>query len=436
MNDRLDQIDQMSELTAAEEIPVDQMRSSPLFLRFCLFFTTLIVVLVSANIYAAKWQLVLVQAIVLFMGVATVAFGFVMAHLKIKMNLEVILTFCFWLWSFFGLFIARESQFFMVAYITLTKTVGLYLVYVNIVRSRKDLIWMAFGYVVTMMCVFFMNIDIMEVASAEGVDRSAGSIGDANGFATFAIFGGLFALMCFHVTKNKILKLLFLCTTPFAIYMVNTSGSRSGILGLIIIVALLYWYYIRPLVAGKGGLAVATGNVLGIASTVVVLFILVAGPFWSRVERTFGLGKYAGQSEMQKETRIAMTIAGFKLMLKHPVLGVGYSQFQFAVPEVSPELSGLVSHNTWSDAGCGGGLLGLGLWLGAWVVLVNRNWKLRKNPYLPPADRGLVAICLVLVFSLTFRSMFFVHIGDKVILPVIAGITGYLSSLSEHYALS
>jgi len=152
----------------------------------------------------------------------------------------------------------------------------------------------------------------------------------------------------------------------------------------------------------------------------------MSGPFWSRIVRTFVEG---GTGEI----RILMMAIGARVMSEHSLVGVGYQQFPMVAAQFEPALDMYASHNTWIEAGAGAGLPGLALWLGAYIVFTIRVRRLRKNPNVPPVDAGLVSLCFVFMLFWWFRSMFFTHLGDKVLLPLVGGMTGYLTSLSRTY---
>ncbi len=408
--------------------------SSPLFLRMCSFVSIPVLLLVSSNVFVSKFQLVLVQVVIVGLALATVLFGFIGAGLKIKMPREAWLTTGFTLWCVTGFFVTKNIPHMLGGYKTLLKTLGLYLIFVNIVRSRKDLMWMAFGYLVSVLGLLFMNFEVLQAARVTGMERAGGTAGDANALAAFAIFGGMSSLMFFHKTKSTFTKILFLVPIPIAFYVITATGSRSGIIGSILCAGLVYWWYIRGQLRGKSSYAKLAGLIIGTILIVGVLYYLAAGPFWSRLEKTFGFSEY-GQvgGEIEGDIRIRMMIGGLKLMSRHPLIGVGFRQFPFAVTEVDQTLAGFVIHNTWVAAGCSAGVPGLALFLGAWVILLVRTQRLRKNPHILILDSGLISLCSIIIIFLTFHSFFFANIGEKALMPMIGGITGYLSELSQRF---
>jgi len=424
--------DGFSDTELQYEVAESEMRPAPLLLRICLFGTVVLLGTVSANnVFPSQVGLFLSQANAVVLALAVLLFGFLGCGWKIKMPPETIFTIMFVLWCLTGFAVFTYFPYFRDCFTTLVKTVGLYLMIVNLVRCRRDFIWMAFGYVCTVLLMFVMGSEIVAEEAATGI-RAAGLVGDANALATWAAIGFISMMICFTALQNKIMKILFLLLAPAFLFLVVRSGSRSGMLGMIIVIAMVYWWYIRGQVRESGGLVKLVGFLLGVALVAGIFYVIVSGQFWYRIQQTFGFGPYT-YGTVEGEARVFMVKSGLIVIGRHPLLGVGYKQFMFAISEIDPGLVGSASHNTWIEAGCSSGLPGLAMWLAAYVILTRRAWKLRKNPALPLVDRGIVSMCLVFLALWWFRSLFFIHLGDKDVLPVIAGMTGYLLGLSEQY---
>lgn len=424
--------DGFSDIELQYEAAESEMRPAPSILQIFLFVTVFLLGTVSTNnVYPSRVGLFLSQANVVVLALAMLLFGFLGCGWKIKMPAEAIFTTLFALWCLTGLAVSINFPYFRICYTTLVKTVGLYLVIVNLVRCRRDFIWMAFGYICSVLTMFVMGSKIIMEEAAAGV-RVAGLLGDANGLATWATIGFISMMICFTVFQNKVVRILFLLQTPAFLFMVVSSGSRSGMLGIIIVITLIYWWYIRGQVRERSGLVKLGGFLLGGVLVAGIFYVVVSGQFWSRIQTTFGFGPYS-HGTAEGEARAFMFKGGLTMIGRHPLVGVGYGQYRFAISEIDPELAGKVSHNTWIGAGCSAGVPGLAMWLAAYVFLTRRAWRLRKNPALPLVDRGIVSMCLVFLALWWFRSFFFAALGEKCLLPVVAGMTGYLSALSEQY---
>ncbi len=423
--------DGFSDIELQYEVAESEMRPAPLILRVSLFVAIFLLGTVHANNVMPRIGAILSQISMVVLALSVFLFGFVGCGWKVRMPPETILSIAFVLWCLTGFSVARHMASLRITYTTLVKTIGLYVVIVNLVRCRRDFIWMAFAYICTVLLMFAMGSEVIAEEVAAGT-RLEGLVGDANALATWGTIGFISMMICFIVFQNKIIRILFLLQTPAFLFLVIRSGSRSGMLGIIIVMALVYWWCIRGQVQERGGLVKLGGFLLGGILVAGILYVVVSGQFWYRVQQTFGFGPYA-YGTVEEEARVFLVKGGLIMIGRHPLLGVGYRQYQVAISEVNPALAGAASHNTWIEAGCSAGLPGLAMWLAAYAILTRRAWKLRKNPALPLVDRGVVSMCLVFLALWWFRSFFFIHIGEKMLLPVVAGITGYLLSLSKQY---
>jgi len=402
---------------------------SPLLLRILLLVSVVVLGLVQTNQASPGTALIAGQAFMVLLGVATVVLGFLGARWRIKFPPETLLSVAFVVWCLLGVFAAENLPLFYTRYGTLAKTVGMYVIFVNLVRTRKMLLWMAAGYVLTVSSYFLLGV---EVRAEEGA-RAAGITGDPNGLAAFAVIAFACSMMCFHMVKRRWARVLFLLPLPVFAWMVRNSGSRSGMMGLLLLVGAVYWFYIR-LRMGKGRLGRRlAGLMVGLLLLGGGLYLFITSPFWVRIQETLGIGNVLPRPH-RGETRLYMALAGLKIMAEHPLLGVGYMQFAVVAGRFVPGLWMRQSHNTWVEAGAGAGLPGLFMWLGAYVLLTVRAYRLHKNARIPLGDRALAGLCLAFLVFWWFRSLFFIHLGEKVFLPVIGGITGYLTSLGRLHA--
>ena len=337
---------------------------------------------------------------------------------KVVLPPEVLLTLAFTVWAATGFVIAQHRELYYTMYGTLVKTVALYVLVVNTVRSRRDLLWMMAGYVIVVSVMFAESSQIIEEADSEGM-RAAGTVGDANGLATWATMGLVAISFVLVASRSKIVKgLALLPILPF-MHMIVSSGSRSGLLGLVLLVIMLYWLVLLPWLKGGTAIVRLVGKAAGLLAVAATLYMVSSSAFWYRVEKTIGWGNY--QSSLDSDVRTTLVKDGLSLVKDHPLTGIGYLQSRASLR--------LVVHNTWAEAACSTGIPGVVFWLAAYIVLTVRVYRLRNNPLLSKTDRAALGVCLAFLFFWWFRSNFFNHCGDKVLLPMIAGITGYVVSV-------
>ena len=400
---------------------------APFILRLALFISVVLLGTVSANnVYPSQIGSFLSQVNIVILGMAALLFGFIGKGWKIQIPVETSLSLFFVLWAATGFAVAKYMSYFVTSYVTLVKTVGMYLIIVNIVRSRKDLLWMAVAYVATVTFLFTMGSEIMVEAAAVGA-RAAGTVGDANGLATWATIGLISSVMCFNCFRNVLFKIVVLLPIPIFILMINRSGSRSGMLGIILVAFLIYWWYIRGQVQERPGLVKLASFAVGCILTASAVYVAITSEFWFRMEYVLGIGQYSSHEFGEGDPRIGIWREVPKIILGHPFIGIGYLQMRV--------VTGLQAHNTWVEATASAGIPGLLMWFSSFIILTRKIWKIRKSPLLSPVDRGVVSMCLIFIAFWWFRSMLFNHLGEKEVLPVVAGMTGYICHLRRFYGL-
>ena len=417
------------DMTAPAEwtLPEAQTTPSPLPLRLLFFVTIILMNLITNDAFAVGPILLVGQGLIVLLGLATLIIGWRSSLLRLPT--EAKWTLAFFAWAITGVIVAPNYEWYWQSMVTLGKTIFMYLLFVIIVRSRQDLVMMGLAYIVSAM--LFYRSGVTSSVSTGEVERIAGSVGDANGFAYFGIVGAIFALIGFYHFRNKILKVLMLLSTPVLMLMVIKSGSRSGMMGIILVAFAFYWWVLRGRAKATGGSKTAA-TVIGLVIMGVVGAAIVLGPFWGRLAGTLGMETHGQITEKEfgvEDVRSQVMIENVMDMLRNPLLGVSYGGHSFLALNEGTIRVGIVSHNTWASAGSGCGLPGLVIWLGANFILLRRAWRLRKDPWLSATDRTIVSLCLCFLLFWWFRSNLFVHLGDKIVLPVVGGLTGYLTAV-------
>lgn len=210
---------------------------------------------------------------------------------------------------------------------------------------------------------------------------------------TFLILMALpYAYMGLRLAQSRLLKLLLLGFIGACITGTLLSLSRGGILGLVMMVALLYW-----------NTTSGTRRALGI----IVLGLMGAvGIAWQFAAREANqLGHYS--LEDSETSRYELWRAARKIIEQHPVLGVGSGRFQDYArnyAELSHSNIGKVSHNTYLEVATGSGLLGLLTFLMMlWHIVKASSDRWRAAPSgVPPPLRLATQVC---VWTIMVRAM-------------------------------
>ena len=185
------------------------------------------------------------------------------------------------------------------------------------------------------------------IMGENGAGRSIGTLGEPNALATTALFFLPFALIpsSTHSFKNRLPRRLWLLAmTGISLAIIIMSGSRSAVLGLLIM-----GFYLL-----MNRFKLGLGKAL-IVSLVIICFSLVT-PFLEE-------GSWF-------ENRSEIWQTAFYSGLESPLLGQGFGNIEESLKATSIRLNSRVqhqvidsSHNLFLDIWVQGGLLGLGVFL-------------------------------------------------------------------------
>ncbi len=176
------------------------------------------------------------------------------------------------------------------------------------------------------------------------LDISGGSIyADENVFAMLFVTGSPFIYYLGLEIKKKWLRWGLWAIIPLSWHAIFLTGSRGGLVGLVVVVV---------------GVLLLTNRKL--FALVMILFFLgfyqwQSGDVMS--ERSQSIVGYEGDSSA--EARIVSWSGGFRMMAKHPLMGVGLGSYITALPDYI-ESKPRVAHNTFiqfaAESGLGAGL--------------------------------------------------------------------------------
>ncbi len=160
------------------------------------------------------------------------------------------------------------------------------------------------------------------------------------------------------------------------------------------------------------------GVVAAIALVLLVAAVLVALPGVGARVRTIG-----SAADDTTRDRLAMLAAGRRLVLEHPLTGIGPGQVKRVYPSVAtPEAmrhSTSHLHNTPLQITVERGVLGLVAWLWIFVACLARGLAvLRRLPASAAADRALVLGSLAAVVTFLVGGLFEYNFGDTEVLLV------------------
>ncbi len=259
------------------------------------------------------------------------------------------------------------------------------------VNAVRRYVW---GMILGGMVVVAYGIYSVPAQIGYGVTGRAGAYGmyeNHNDF-TFIILQLLpFIYMFFRVTRSFILRILLLTFACLCVAGIFMSLSRGGILGLILESLLIVL------------MGMQSKKRLLLIPFIVVAAIGAISYQWTMREENQA-GNYT--AEDAKSGRFELWKAGVLMGLKNPFLGTGSRRFAEFAPDyydLSHDMKGKVSHNTYVEVLAGSGIFGLGSFLAIFYYLAKGLHKVGRtaDPWLDAASRAT----LIGLYTVLFRGL-------------------------------
>lgn len=381
----------------------------------------------SAVRYNVSW---LPQAIAVGVFPAWLVFGLAQRR-PLVLSKPIMLYLAWTVWACSGLLVPGTGIRYQTNLITLSKVVAITWLCTQCVRSRSDLLFCLLVLSLSAIAIYVEGADaIIKSAAYRGesevgrVSVGATLIGNANGLAITADIFLLGNLTCFLAARRLIAKLFSLIPVPFVLYLIAASGSRTGLIGLLFIAIGTYWFHFRKIEVAA--LSRKLGTILmGILIAAGAIYFVVNSPFFFRLAKTF-----SSKEEAMKQPRFVYTLVALQATARAPIFGLGLGGF------ASHALSGIkahYSHSTVAEVAVCTGLPGFFIYFGgqlAFYLLIRRA----RNTDLPPQDKTVANMMMVLFFALQFFNLVSVNYFDRLIWPLTGAICGYLEYLRRRYA--
>jgi O-antigen ligase len=252
------------------------------------------------------------------------------------------------------------------------------------------------------------------------------TIGNANDFAAHLLM--LLPFMVFvGLSKEypKILRILMLPATLFALSFSLRTGSRGALLALALTYAVI-------VITGKGASRLVVA--LAIPLVAAAYFAVLPGELTRRFATIFSpddpaaISSSGGADEAvaSADGRKYLLLRGIELTLQHPLFGVGVADF--AVSEGSTRAGGLTGkwmapHNTYTQVSSETGIPGLLILMTALAASFALSVKVRRQAS-RARMKGLpaAAYALMISFVLFCSCAFFLSLAYSIYFPTLAGL--------------
>jgi O-antigen ligase len=172
----------------------------------------------------------------------------------------------------------------------------------------------------------------------------------------------------FFAAQKTARKLFWGVSLVFMSYAVIATYSRSGLIAMLVTVAICIWEFgirgKRTVVIVSAALAALVG--VGVVLVTPHYLVRVESMFRGNIEGSGDRNSLAAREELLKESLI--------LMVKHPLFGVGPGNFP------SYTQTWRVVHNTYTELGAEAGLPGVGLYVLLLALSIRKIKRVRKLP--------------------------------------------------------
>ena len=227
---------------------------------------------------------------------------------------------------FFSILGASDIASARASFDDFSKIILLYFMMVNIVKSDrnlKSLIWLYILSTAFLGVYSTWSYYSGDYLVAQGISRAyipgGGSLADPNSLATTLVLALPFMVLMTKSYRSIFLKILLAAMVAASIWTIVLTGSRGGMLGIIVVLLLLGLFSKRRLAT------LAISLIL-----IVVLGVLAPAQYMERFETiaqydqedTTGAGASA-------RGRIEGLIYGFKFFLQKPITGIGIANFPY-----------------------------------------------------------------------------------------------------------
>jgi hypothetical protein len=228
---------------------------------------------------------------------------------------------------------------------------------------------------------------------------------------------GLWAILYLFSYKDKIYLrdvIFSLLSIAFFMYAIILTNSRKGFIAALIVLIISlpnYWKLIKEIMGTKQRISIGfcVIIIIGLAGLWVLRTgVLTQNNFWDRI---------ATLSDNSNAGRISYVIEGFKVFLKHPLIGVGLNNFRYY------SYAGTYSHCTYAELPACSGILGT-IPFAIMYIKTIINILNSKKSYASDLCRKRLMIAMILVLLFISFTQISFYIRELMIMIFIMGAYG------------
>lgn len=310
------------------------------------------------------------QLIVAFLGIVVII-SVSFKNEKLVITSECVLYMLFFTWIIAGIPFSLNGPLTQHSAVTLFKVMLMYLIVVNVVHNRAVYYWFLWSLMITVVgSLIIAESGLVHPYHVSG--RYAATYANPNEFAIMLTLA-TWAAAIIALTTSRV-WIIAICSVLIIVNMgfIGGTGSRMGMLSLMVLLAGTYWFALRKS-------KISMGAHLGILITVLLALVGLVGylmttEFWDRmismVETFRGTG-----DESSAASRLYFIRACLDTFIENPIMGIGYAGMRVVL---GGGLSMKSPHNSIATIAAETGILGWLMYFGAWGVLLLRIRRVEK----------------------------------------------------------
>ena len=300
-----------------------------------------------------------------------------------------------------------------------------FIILINILSTEmriKGFLWLfllAGGYNAISSAIAYFSGNLVV---AQGIERAEGLAGaDPNTLAVSIVLGLPFMYFALIWVKNKFLKILPLIFLAASIFTISITGSRSGIIGIVVSAAMIWLVSKKKMV-----------------TAMVAILVMVIGWFAlpAQYQQRYA-SIFSDEIDPSSQGRIDAWKAGWGMFKANPITGIGVDCFPlaYASGRYSDTRVLLRPHNLYIQIISELGIVGLAAFGALIYYIMRSNFRLRKRlKSAGKADHPFVWISYSITcsFGALFATSFFGHSLFRGHWYVCAALTAALIAVSKN----
>jgi len=292
------------------------------------------------------------------------------------------------LWLFYsvvcGIFSVNFDVFFD-QFLVCLQVIGIALVLLNLLFWLRNpmLVWSSIFFATLIMSVYILQHPKLYYING----RLAGRLQNANLYALALVLSYVYALNRIIASRSAGIKVFFLASVPFILYLIGESGSRKGIIAVVffgvLVFVLHYKYIMNKSVVTRISIILMFVALVGASS-----YYISQSKHINRMESVVSAlqSRNISKADGSFKERLKLYEYGWKIAVEHPLLGVGLDNFRVVMARNANASKGVYSHSNMIELLASTGFIGVALYYSIYssiflklIKIKRRYWKSRMD---------------------------------------------------------